>query len=556
MKIIKLKYIGCGILFTVFFSAGCKKNLEQFPNDIIAAETFFKTPNDALLALNGCYGYLNGSQNDIYLDAMTDDAYAQYPWESNATAVGAGNVTVNLDMGYGDRYNGIRRFNFFLSKIESVPMDATLKKRYIAEVRALRAFSYFNLSTIFGPVPLITNDIVDPLEAKVAPTPQTTVFDFVLAELKAAAPDLPTAYSNGGGNEYGRMTKGAALALRARAALFYKKYDEAASDSRAVMDLGYKLFTKEPSAADLSEDYSQLVDFQDNADKAKFYKGLVSYNQQFWSVNERNSEVILSSQYAENINPTKVTTFLFPGTFNGWSSVTPTQDLVNSYGNRNGDPVTTLPTTAQRAANYNGGNYNVQFLAEFKNRDTRLYASILFPGNKIFINGAAATFVWGKGGNNNSKTGYNFRKLADPNYIQEQNGNNDYQLIRYAEVLLTFAEAQNELTGPNPAIYAAIDQVRNRAGMPNVDQAKYGNKDNLRTLILNERHIELAAEGRRFLDIRRLKIASTVVKDIRDITNDLSQVRKWEDKFYLFPYPLTATDRNPNLQKDQQAKGY
>ena len=97
MKIIKLKYIGCGILFTVFFSAGCKKNLEQFPNDIIAAETFFKTPNDALLALNGCYGYLNGSQNDIYLDAMTDDAYAQYPWESNATAVGAGNVTVNLD---------------------------------------------------------------------------------------------------------------------------------------------------------------------------------------------------------------------------------------------------------------------------------------------------------------------------------------------------------------------------------------------------------------------------------------------------------------------------
>ena len=556
MKIIKLKYIGCGILFTVFFSAGCKKNLEQFPNDIIAAETFFKTPNDALLALNGCYGYLNGSQNDIYLDAMTDDAYAQYPWESNATAVGAGNVTVNLDMGYGDRYNGIRRFNFFLSKIESVPMDATLKKRYIAEVRALRAFSYFNLSTIFGPVPLITNDIVDPLEAKVAPTPQITVFDFVLAELKAAAPDLQTAYSNGGGNEYGRMTKGAALALRARAALFYKKYDEAASDSRAVMDLGYKLFTKEPSAADLSEDYSQLVDFQDNADKAKFYKGLVSYNQQFWSVNERNSEVILSSQYAENINPTKVTTFLFPGTFNGWSSVTPTQDLVNSYGNRNGDPVTTLPTTAQRAANYNGGNYNAQFLAEFKNRDTRLYASILFPGNKIFINGAAATFVWGKGGNNNSKTGYNFRKLADPNYIQEQNGNNDYQLIRYAEVLLTFAEAQNELTGPSPAIYAAIDQVRNRAGMPNVDQAKYGNKDNLRTLILNERHIELAAEGRRFLDIRRLKIASTVVKDIRDITNDLSQVRKWEDKFYLFPYPLTATDRNPNLQKDQQAKGY
>lgn len=556
MKRLNTKYIGYAFLLATSLAAGCKKNLEQLPNDIIATETFFKTPNDALLALNGCYGYLNGSQNDIYLDAMTDDAFAQYPWESNATAVGAGNVTVNLDMGYSDRYNGIRRFNFFLAKINSVTMDESLKKRYIAEVRTLRAFSYFNLATIFGPVPLITKDIADPEEAKVAPTPQATVLDFVLAELKAAAPDLPTAYASGAGNEYGRITKGAALALRARAGLFYKKYDEAAADSRAVMELGYRLFTKEPSSNDLAEDYSQLVDFQDNGDKARFYKGLVSYNQQFWSANERSSEVILSSQYAENINPTRVTTFLLPGALNGWSSVTPTQDLVNSYGNRNGDPVTNLPTAAQRAANYNGGNYNAQFLAEFKNRDTRLYASVLFPGNKIFINGSVTTFVWGKGGNNNSKTGYNFRKLADPNYIQEQNGNNDYQLIRYAEVLLTFAEAQNELTGPSAAIYAAIDQIRNRAGMPNVDQAKYGSKDNLRTLILNERHIELAAEGRRFLDIRRLRIGSSVIKDIRDITNDLSQVRKWEDRFYLFPYPLTATDRNINLQSAQQAKGY
>ncbi|MFD2968722.1 RagB/SusD family nutrient uptake outer membrane protein [Sphingobacterium bambusae] len=533
------------------------KQIDQYPNDQLATETFFTNANDALLALNGCYGYLDGNQDNIYFEAMSDNAFAQYPWESAATEVSAGNITVNTDLGYGRRYEGIRRFNYFISQIENVQMSEELKKRYKAEVRFLRAYSYANLTTIFGPVPLIVDALENPQDAKIEPTAELQVVEFVLSELGDIVNDLPTSYSGGGGNEYGRITRSAALALRSRIALFYKNYNIASSSAKQVMDLNiHTLFEKDPSSGDLQEDYSDFVTFANDAEKQRFYRGLVSYTQQFWSINERNSEVILTRQYAVNINKTLATTKLFPAALNGWSSVTPTQSLVDAYGDRNGDPVTNLPTPAQRNTNYNNGAFGAAYLTEFKNRDTRLYASILFPGNSLFVDGKVQEFSWGKGGNNNSKTGYNFRKIADPNYIQEQNGDSDFQLLRYAEVLLTFAEAENELNGPSVAVYEAVNLVRSRAGMPDVDQARYGSKNTLRTLIQNERRIELAGEGQRFWDIRRLAIAAEVMKDIRDITNETTQARKWEPRYYYMPYPLTAMDRNPNLQTAQKEKGY
>lgn len=533
------------------------KQIDQYPNDQLSTETFFTNANDALLVLNGCYGYLDGNQDEIYFDAMSDNAFAQYPWENPATEISAGNVTVNTDLGYGKRYEGIRRFNYFLAQIDKIQINESLRKRYKAEVRFLRAYSYANLTSIFGPVPLIVSALEDPQQAKVAPAPESDVVKFVLAELEEIAADLPISYSSGAGQEYGRITKSAALSLRARIALFYKNYSVAVSSSKAVIDLGiHSLFQKEPSASDLQEDYSEFISFSNEQDKLRFYKGLVSYNQQFWSINERNPEVILSRQYAVNINKALTTTKLFPAALNGWSSVTPTQSLVDSYGDRNGDPVATIPTASQRRINYNNGNFGTAYLAEFKNRDTRLYASILFPGNSLFVDGKVQKFSWGKGGNNNSKTGYNFRKLADPNYIQEQNGNTDFQLLRYAEVLLTYAEAENELNGPSDKVYNAVNLVRNRSGMPDINKNRYDDKVSLRKLIINERRIELSGEGRRFWDIRRLGIEGDVMKDVRDITDEIAQIRKWETRYRYLPYPLTAMDRNPNLQTEQKQKGY
>jgi hypothetical protein len=167
-------------------------------------------------------------------------------------------------------------------------------------------------------------------------------------------------------------------------------------------------------------------------------------------------------------------------------------------------------------------------------------------------------FKWGKGGSNNSATGYNFRKLVDPAYItyNQYVGGQPFPLIRYAEVLLTYAEAQNEASGPDASVYAAIDSVRSRVGMPNVDPTVYNSQASLRSLIQNERRIELAQEGLRYFDIRRWGIAASVMKTTYDQTNSIAQTRVWQSNFVLLPYPQTAVDRNSQLQTAQTAKGY
>lgn len=135
-------------------------------------------------------------------------------------------------------------------------------------------------------------------------------------------------------------------------------------------------------------------------------------------------------------------------------------------------------------------------------------------------------------------------------------GSQNFPIIRYAEVLLTFAEAENEVAGPSGEIYDAIDAIRLRAGMPAVNRAEVSSKEALRSLIRNERRIELAGEGFRWDDIRRWGISQPVMTSIYSIDNDLTQQRRYDPKFIRLPYPQTALDRNPNLMDAQEAKGY
>lgn len=168
-------------------------------------------------------------------------------------------------------------------------------------------------------------------------------------------------------------------------------------------------------------------------------------------------------------------------------------------------------------------------------------------------------FSWNKGGSNISKTGYNYRKMVDPSESAQSGqykGPQNFPIIRYAEVLLTFAEAKNEVAGPSGEIYDAIDAIRLRAGMPAVNRAEVSSKEALRSLIRNERRIELAGEGFRWDDIRRWGISQQVMTSIYSIDNDLAQQRRYDPKFIRLPYPQTALDRNPNLMDAQEAKGY
>ncbi|ASW75406.1 hypothetical protein IQ37_02460 [Chryseobacterium piperi] len=530
-------------------------NLDRLPEDQISTEIYWKTEKDATLALNGVYSLLGSAAYAAwYNDAYADNAYAQYSWESTANIASLGDINATSDFGYD--WATIRRANTFMENINKVSMDNERKKRYIAETRFLRAYSYFILAQIFGPLPLVEKSTPD--LGSLTPLPEADIITYVLNELNAVTPDLPAEYGGGVGIEKGRVTKGAALALKARIQLYYNQWSNAAATAKQVMDSGtYSLFkTTAVTDRDLADGYeSNLVTFGSNDEKMNFYRGLASYQKLFWAANKANREYILTSQYVLN-SPisSALYTLLFPNNVGGWSSITPTIELVNTYWKRDGS-VFVPPTPQQRAASYNDGNPTLEYLNEFKNRDTRLYASILFPKSKWNAIENNYIFNWPRGGNNTSKVGYHFRKLADPNYkIGPWTGPEDYPLIRYAEVLLTYAEAQNEVSGPNASVYDALDLIRDRVAMPKISRTQ--TQESLRALIRNERRIELAGEGFRYADVRRWNIGGDVMHDIYDITNGLVQKRVWQNKFVRFPYPQSAVDYNPLLKSAQAAKGY
>lgn len=535
--------------------SSCQKDfLERTPKNKISSENFWQTEKDANLALMGCYQYLEGSVYDAYIEGYVDNAHCQYPWESKATIIAAGDITAESDFGYN--YQGIRRFNYFLDNIEKAPIEEDLKKIYIAEVKTLRAWRYFNLAKRFGSVVLVTEYTTDAEKVRIEPTPEADVVKFTIDELAAAIADLPLE------QDYkGRINKAAALTIKARIHLFYSQWSEAETASKQVMEMGYSLF-KVNTLTDLdkADDYSKFINFDDDTDKEQFLKGLRSYEKLFWNENQRNVEVILEKEYlaesqwyySSGIN----TLFLSNNAGGGWSSIVPTQELVNAYWTDEGATFTP-PTPEQRATNYNSGSYNEDYLEEFKNRDTRLYASILFPGNMWNTLEKNLVFSWTKGSSNTSKTGYNFRKMVDPTVsLSMWNAPQNFPVIRYAEILLNYAEAKNEVSGPDASIYDALDQIRERVAMPKINRTEINTKDLLREVIRNERRIELAAEGFRWDDIRRWNIIGDVMKSIKSIDNDLAQERKWDDKFKRLPYPQTAIDRNPNLKGAQEAKGY
>ncbi|MCH5719253.1 RagB/SusD family nutrient uptake outer membrane protein [Niabella hibiscisoli] len=184
------------IISSALLTVACSKSaLDYKPNDQLASVTFWKSENDVRLALNGCYGYLANSYNNAYDDGASDNAYCQYPWESNATRIASGDINATLDAGYNSRYQFIRRYNYFLDNVDKAQLDDALSTRFKLECRVLRAITYFDLIRTFGDVPLFKTGYADPLETAVSPTPQTEVLAFIISELKEAAATLPANYA-------------------------------------------------------------------------------------------------------------------------------------------------------------------------------------------------------------------------------------------------------------------------------------------------------------------------------------------------------------------------
>lgn len=523
------------LLVIVFIFSACDESfLETAPNDALSPSTFWKSKKDLDLALTGCYRGFEDGGTLMYRDCGSDNAYNNFPWEG-WTAVGNGNLSA-ADPGasyYG--FGTINRCNEFLKNADNATsVSEEVRAIYKAQARFIRAYKYYSLTTNYGNVPLITENFATPDEAKVPRDSQEVIRKFIEDELNAVIAILPASYS---GAEFGKATKGAAQALLMRYYLYFKDYTKALATAKSIN--GYSL----------NPTFSGLFD----------------------PANEQNNEIILSVQQTADLYAIDFTPFL-PNGIGGWSSVVPTQSLVDSFEMASGKTI----QEAESAGEYDPTN-------PFVNRDPRLRASVVYPGqvfgDKVYRSVEVGSDDYFNKADNASKTGYNFKKYTS--FMESNPGTsywnmgNDIFIFRYAEVLLTIAEAKMELGQIDAELYSAINAVRLRAGMPAVDQVKYANQANLRKLIRNERRVEFAMEGLRRDDIIRWNIASDVLNGnlmgakrgtvlattqpngdynvSMTLPANLIESRSFQaPKNNLLPIPQNAIDKNPKLLPNNQ----
>jgi hypothetical protein len=503
------KHIVLIFLAVAFFS--CKSDfLEVAKKDQIPGEEFFKTAADAEQALTGIYNTL--IQNSDY--TMIQKVLAHNTWSDDAVniwqgsdynTIAAGAFTIDnwfIGNNWAQLYRNIRRTNVFLANIGQAQMDETLKKTYIAEVKFFRAYYYHQLEMFFGGVPIVEKPL-ELNELKIHRNKRSEVTAFILADLTAAIPDLPASPS-----QPGRVTSGAALALKSRVALYEYRFAEAATAAKQVIDQGnFGLYTA---------------------------NGKDSYINLFSEKNENNREVLFDVQFTGQDgygSPEQL--WLNVPSLSGWGALNPLQGLVDAFEDSLGNPITASPV-------YDPGR-------PFAGRDPRLEMSVIHNGSKVTDhNGAVHTIntLSSSSPDYASRSGYYSRKGADPaSFTPGVTGPRNYILIRYAEVLLNYAEAQNEATGPDASVYKAVNDVRQRVGMPALPAGL--NKAQMREKIRHERRVELCLEGHRFFDIKRWGIADKVMtggiygaKSAAPI-----ETRKFDaQKHYRFPVPQNQID--------------
>ena len=324
---------------------GCKKDLLiTIPNDRISAEIFWKTDNDAIFAANAVYTKLENEWGFVHWDAMSDIGHVILQWR-NESNIQSGIFDARygiISSKWNEGYAGIQCANIFLDNVDKVEtINQPLIDQLKSEVKVLRAYFYIRLALLYGDVPLVTSETSLEASKKLTRTPVAQVWDFISKELTDAAVVLPNTQK-----EKGRITKGAALAIKARAMLYAGRYPDAADAAKEVMDLNvYSLY---PS-----------------------YENLFSY------AAENNQEVIFDRQYIKNSQYNNIFELTTPNSLWPMScKFVPTKNVVDAYQMTNGKEITD-PTSG----------FNPQY--PYTNRDPRLKYTIItlgdtLPNDKIY----------------------------------------------------------------------------------------------------------------------------------------------------------------------------
>lgn len=538
-------YIVLGM--AALLGTSCSDFLDVTPKDALSPSTTWQTETDAEKFAIGCYdGWEDGGQL-LYFDCGSDFGYNNFSWEGYRPW-GDGTLSASNTGASLYSFTTIRRCNTFLDNVEAIPFsDENVKNDLMAQVRFIRAYQYFKMNWWYGGVPIIDN-YESAEEAQVPRNTEEEVRTFVEQELDAITPMLNNAPA-----ERGRAAKGAALALRMREALYYEDWATAKDRAQQIIDLG--LYSLDPS-----------------------------YTNLFSNAGKDSPEIIMAVQYINNLKGLGVIGQMYNNGNGGWSSIVPTHNLLDTYEMENG-------MTIDEA----GSGYDP--VHPFANRDPRMAMSICFPGQDyVKADGTSGIFntldrqIDGANNldymtmaDNTSRTGLTWNKYLAPitQYSNIWDTDACPIVFRYAEVLLSWAEAENELNGPSAEVYNKLNQIRARVGMPEVDQAKYGTQATLRELIRRERGVELAGEGLRRADIVRWKDASgkmvaetvlngTLERKVGTVSMDASvdpemratidvnasstekfiETRKFATYNRYFPIPQTSMDKNPQLTQN------
>ena len=537
------------LYITLFISLlSCNHDLlDKQPIDRISGDVVWTDANLTTAFVTSKYRDLgfgfNWNGDEVMWASVSDEAMFKHDygvWAVNKSEISPSNLGI-LSSGAAE-YNGnmnpwaknyryVKDANLFFEKIVGVPnLSSTQRNQLMGEMKFLRAFRYFDLVRNYGGVPLITQTFT--LTSDFSQTTRNTVQEsvaFVVKEADEAAALLPATYPDA---DQGRATKGAALALKARMLLYAASplygrsgtWAQAATAAKAVIDL--KQYSLYP-------DYGQLF------------------------LTPRNPEIILDrTQTTSTDSYLGLERWNGPNGYGGWAGNMPTQNLVDAYETTAGKPIT------DASSGYDPQN-------PYVNRDPRFYATVLYNGVQ-YRGRAVETFLPGGKDSqdgpepfNTSSTGYYLRKFINENrdFSASVGSQSPWIYFRLGEVLLNYAEAQNEAVGPDASVYDAVNQIRTRANMPALPTGL--TQAQMRDRIRRERQVELTYEEHRYYDVRRWGIAVQTenqpargVSITRDASGKLTytytsvQERRFAERNNFLPIPLKEVQANPKLTQN------
>ncbi|WP_073085342.1 RagB/SusD family nutrient uptake outer membrane protein [Chitinophaga jiangningensis] len=581
----------CLILITCFVAvSSCKKAFEDKPLELLTIDYIFdendptgdqafkwvtniysKIPTGYNRMLGGSSWAFNSNPRSnislVPLECFSDDAVPSGDGNDGWNIIRGGYSPIaTFDDTWGNCYSAIRAANIFLQNYQRVPWADSSRKVWLPnEARALRAFFYYELIRRYGGVPLLGDKIYDSNDRELLNLKRNSFeecVNYIVSELDRVKDSLrPDASLAGRATDadYGKMRKSIVLAIKAKVLLLAASPLFNPSSTPQKTFTGYAAYSAERwgAAADAAKALIDLGLYDLEANRYTLVLARANKEHIFFRMSDPRTDNV----YAYYMSPPGFK----PGNRNSEGRVSPTQEFVDAFPMKNGKPITD-PTSGYNPANPYAG------------RDPRLEQTVFYNGAK-WLQRPVETFEGGKDKPNDAtlaavqtKTGYYAKKFCANDsssanftvtFIRDGGFIPPWCLIRYADILLMYAEAKNEFSGPEATVYAAVEKIRQRAGLSPYTLPPGLTREQMREIVRNERRIELAFEEQRFWDIRRWKIAKSVygtalhgVTVTKNANNTFSYAPKevttpyFTDAMYLFPIAIKETQVNPGLEQN------